>query len=77
MTLFGQVAEIWHSRRDELEGQADDLHDAGLKGLFGSHGYIRTMAFIVGSEIYGHLEKIVDRFEDVANEIQGIVIDHA
>ena len=32
--------------------------------------------FIVGSEIYDHLEKVVDRFEDVANEISGIVIEH-
>ena len=36
-----------------------------------------AMTYIVGNEIYSHLEKIVDRFEDVANEIQGIVIDHA
>ena len=34
------------------------------------------MAFIIGSEIYDHLEKVVDRFEDVANEISGIVIEH-
>ena len=34
------------------------------------------MAFIVGSEIYDHLEKVVDRFEDVANEISGLVIEH-
>ena len=34
------------------------------------------MAFIIGSEIYGHLEKVVDRFEDVANEISSIVIEH-
>ena len=34
------------------------------------------MAFIVGAEIYDHLEKVVDRFEDVANEINGIVIEH-
>ena len=34
------------------------------------------MAFIVGTEIYEHLEKVVDRFEDVANEISGIVIEH-
>ena len=26
---------------------------------------------------YKHLERIVDAFEDVANEIDGIVIDHA
>ena len=35
------------------------------------------MAFIVGSEIHNHLERVADRFEDVANEIQGLVIDHA
>ena len=34
------------------------------------------MAFIVGAEIYDHLEKVVDRFEDVANEISGILIEH-
>ena len=34
-----------------------------------------TMAFIVGNEIYDHLEKVVDRFEDVANRISGIVIE--
>jgi uncharacterized protein Yka (UPF0111/DUF47 family) len=35
------------------------------------------MDFVVGREIYGHLERVVNRFEDVANEIQGLVIDHA
>jgi hypothetical protein len=30
----------------------------------------------VGSEIYDHLEKVVDRFEDVANEISGVLIEH-
>ena len=34
------------------------------------------MSFIVGAEIYDHLEKVVDRFEDVANCISGIVIEH-
>jgi uncharacterized protein Yka (UPF0111/DUF47 family) len=34
------------------------------------------MAFIVGSRIYEHLEKVLDRFEDVANQINGIVIEH-
>ena len=34
------------------------------------------MAFIVGTEIFGHLEKVVDRFEDVANRVSGIVIEH-
>ena len=30
---------------------------------------------MVGAEIYEHLEKVVDRFDDVANEINGIVIE--
>ena len=31
--------------------------------------------FIVGAEIYDHLEKVADRFDDVANEINSIVIE--
>jgi hypothetical protein len=34
------------------------------------------MAYIVGAEIYDHLEKVVDRFEDVANRISGVLIEH-
>jgi len=33
------------------------------------------MNYIVGIEIYDHLEKVMDRFEDVANRITGIVIE--
>jgi uncharacterized protein Yka (UPF0111/DUF47 family)/8-oxo-dGTP pyrophosphatase MutT (NUDIX family) len=58
-----------------LEGRADVLHDAGLKVLFGAGR--DPMGFFVGREVYSHLEKVLDRFEDVADEIQGIVIDHA
>jgi hypothetical protein len=60
-----------------LEGQADDLHESGLKALFQAHGAEQPMAFIVGREIYSHLERVLDRLEDVADEIQGLVIDHA
>ncbi len=28
------------------------------------------------SKIYDHLEKVADRFDDVANEIQGIVLEN-
>jgi hypothetical protein len=38
-----------------------------------SYGY--AMNFIIGSELYDHLEKVVDRIEDVSNEINSIVID--
>jgi predicted phosphate transport protein (TIGR00153 family) len=60
-----------------IEGHADEIHDAGRKALYKAHTNGSPMDFIIGNEIYSHLEKIVDRFEDVANEIQGIVIDHA
>jgi uncharacterized protein len=62
-----------------LEEEADDICDRGLKALYlanrqeGNPG--NAMKFLVGSELYDHLEKVVDRFEDVANEINSIVID--
>jgi predicted phosphate transport protein (TIGR00153 family) len=60
-----------------VEGRSDDLHDQGLKDLFLRHGKSgNAMAYMIGSEIYGELEKVVDRFEDVANEISGIVIEN-
>ena len=58
-----------------LEEQADELNDQGLKALYLKHRSGDAMAFIVGNEIYDHLEKVVDRFEDVANRISGIVIE--
>jgi predicted phosphate transport protein (TIGR00153 family) len=73
-----------HGKLDEitekivhLEEDADHLHDAGLKTLYQRHRDGNAMGYIVGREIYSHLEKVLDRFEDVANEISGIVIDHA
>lgn len=60
----------------KVEGRSDELHDQGLKDLFRRHGATNPMAYIIGSEIYGELEKVVDRFEDVANEINGIVIEN-
>jgi predicted phosphate transport protein (TIGR00153 family) len=62
-----------------IEEKADGLHDAGRKALFlanrnGSAG--NAMNFIIGADMYDHLEKVVDRFEDVANEISAIVTDH-
>jgi predicted phosphate transport protein (TIGR00153 family) len=60
-----------------MEGQADEIHAQGLKAAFKTHGETNTLRFIVSREIYSHLERVVDRFEDVANEIDGLVIDHA
>jgi predicted phosphate transport protein (TIGR00153 family) len=58
-----------------LEEQSDELHDAGLKELFRAHR-ADAMGFIIGSDIYSHLERVVDRFEDVANHINTIVVEH-
>jgi uncharacterized protein Yka (UPF0111/DUF47 family) len=62
-----------------MEGHADETHRAGLKSAFQRFGSdpAGAMQFTVRREIYKHLERIVDAFEDVANEIDGIVIDHA
>ena len=59
-----------------LEEQADNIHELGLKALYQKCGRDHAMGFIVGREIYSHLEKVVDRFEDVANRISGILIEH-
>ena len=59
-----------------LEGDADDAREEGLKKAFQEQSD-RPMEFIVSREIYKHLERVTDAFEDVANEIDGIVIDHA
>jgi len=60
-----------------LEEGADGLHIIGIKALFIKHRNGNAMDFIVGNEIYDHLEKVMDRFEDVANCISGIVIEQA
>lgn len=60
-----------------MESQADAIHTAGLKKAFKAMGDVETREFIVKREVFKHLERIVDAFEDVANEIDGIVIDHA
>jgi uncharacterized protein Yka (UPF0111/DUF47 family) len=59
----------------QIEGKADDLHDVGVRALFVQHGS-DPMRFLAGNEVYDHLEKTVDRFNDVANELQGVVIEH-
>lgn len=59
-----------------IEDHADTMYDEGLKALYLAHRGGNAMGYIVGAEIYDHLEKVVDRFEDVANRISGILIEH-
>ena len=60
----------------KLEGQADELHDQGRRELFRRYRTSDPMGYITGNEVYDHLEKVVDRFDDVANVIHGTVIEH-
>ena len=48
----------------------------GLKELYRANQPSNSMSFFIGVEIYDHLEKVVDRFDDVANEIHGIVLEN-
>ena len=67
-----------HAITDEiihLEEESDALNDQGLKSLFKKHRNGNAMNYLVGVEIFDHLEKVMDRFEDVANRISGIAIE--
>jgi len=59
-----------------IEGDADDAYDRGLELLYHKVKGGDALEFIRGSEIYKHLEDTVDSLDDVADEIQGIVIEH-
>src|SRR5882762_1819498 len=74
-TNAGRLSEI-SEQLSQIEGRADELHDAGLRELYRANQPSNSMAFFIGGEIYDHLEKVVDRFDDVGNEISGIVIEN-
>jgi uncharacterized protein len=57
-----------------IEERSDQLHDQGRKELYAKRS--EAFAFLIGTEVYDHLEKVVDRFQDVANEISAIVIEN-
>ncbi|MFD1704596.1 DUF47 domain-containing protein [Methylopila henanensis] len=59
-----------------IENRSDDLHDQGVKELFRTVGQTDPMAYIIGREIYDGLEDVVDRFEDVAKKISGVVVEN-
>lgn len=73
----GRLHELTE-RLVRMEGHADEIHSEGLKKAFKAmQAHPDTVKFVVDREIYKHFERVVDAFEDVANEIDGIVIDHA
>ena len=60
-----------------LEGEADEVHAAGLKRSYQEVDKTGPLQFAVRREVFKHLERVMDAFEDVANHIDDIVIDHA
>ena len=61
----------------KLEGEVDVLHDTGMKAAFQAQKVKSDpLAFMVSREIYKNLERVADAFEDAANEIDSLVIDH-
>lgn len=58
-----------------IEGRSDDLHEEALKKLYHAHRDSMAMPYIVGAEIWGNLERVMDRLEDVADEISAIVVE--
>ncbi len=59
-----------------IEGQADDIHDIGVTELFRRSRPEDALRFIAAREVFDLLEKVVDRFDDAAEEIEGIVVEH-
>ena len=60
----------------QIEERSDELYDEGRRALFLSHRDQDPLAFVVGCDVYEHLEKVLDRFEDIANKVSGILIEH-
>jgi uncharacterized protein Yka (UPF0111/DUF47 family) len=71
----GRISRI-AEQLSKIEGQADELHDAGMQELYRASLPASSLAFFVGAEIYDHLEKVVDRFDDVGNEMHGIMLEN-
>ncbi|WP_374411112.1 DUF47 family protein [Novosphingobium colocasiae] len=88
MPLLRRIADNGHrlheltERLVRMEGHADEIHAQGLKRIYleaNARGGREADAlhFLVRQEMFKRLERVVDRFEDLANEIDGLVIDHA
>jgi uncharacterized protein len=60
-----------------IEEQADQLHDQGRKALLlaNKNAQGNVMDYLIGTELYDHLESVVDRLEDVSNEINALIVD--
>ena len=58
------------------ESEVDELHDLGRRELFKA---LRAdpMTYLIQSQIIEYLEEVADRFDDVGNQLNSIVIEQA
>jgi predicted phosphate transport protein (TIGR00153 family) len=61
-----------------IEGRADESFDAGLTSLRANlrAGTVDTIGYIDRKELYELIENVVDKCDDVANEIQTVTAKH-
>jgi uncharacterized protein len=72
-----------HSRRtldycveiNRLENEGDSIHKAAIADLFSDHR--DAIDIIKWRDIYDHLESAIDKCEDVADTVEGIVVKNA
>ncbi|MBQ0821099.1 DUF47 family protein [Microvirga terrae] len=74
-TNAGRISTL-SERITQIEGQTDDLHDAARSRMFQAMGSAHALDFWVASEVLDHLERVMDRLEDVVHEVHSIVIEH-
>jgi uncharacterized protein len=72
----GQLNEI-SLQLSQIEGRGDEIYDRALKNLYAKSKLGDPMDFVRGKEIYDHLEQVIDCFDDISNEIQSVVVEHA
>ena len=72
----GQLNEIC-LQVTQIEERGDAIHDRGLKILYERSKEGDAMEFVRGKEIYDHLEEVIDSFDNVCDQIQAVVIEHA
>ncbi|HVI51347.1 MAG TPA: DUF47 family protein [Candidatus Sulfotelmatobacter sp.] len=69
----GQINGLCESI-SSVEGEADDALRAALQQLVADRP--ETIAFFARKEVYELLEAVTDRCDDVADVIEGIMLDH-
>ena len=60
----------------ELEERSDQMHDQGCANSSAASEPAIRWPSSSAVEIYDHLEKVLDKFERVANQVNAIVIEH-